>query len=50
MDEAARGLGVDLPHPFMAMSLLALSVLPELRITDRGLVDVDRLELVPLEA
>jgi len=50
MEEAAGGLGVDLPHPFMAMSLLALSVLPELRITDRGLVDVDRFELVPLEA
>lgn len=50
MEVAAGGLGVDLPHPFMAMSLLALSVLPELRITDRGLVDVVRFELVPLEA
>jgi adenine deaminase len=50
IEEAAGGLGVDLPHPFMAMSLLALSVLPELRITDRGLVDVERFELVPLEA
>ena len=50
MEAAAEGLGVDLPHPFMAMSLLALSVLPELRITDRGLVDVNRFELVPLEA
>ncbi len=50
MEEAAAGLGVDLPHPFMAMYLLALSVLPELRITDRGLVDVDRFQLVPLEA
>ncbi len=50
MEAAAEGLGVNLPHPFMAMSLLALSVLPELRITDRGLVDVNRFELVPLEA
>lgn len=50
IEAAAEGLGVDLPHPFMAMSLLALSVLPELRITDRGLVDVNRFELVPLEA
>ncbi len=50
VEEAAEGLGVDLPHPFMAMSLLALSVLPELRITDRGIVDVNRFELVPLEA
>lgn len=34
----------------MAMSLLALSVLPEFRLSDRGLVDVNRFELVPLEA
>jgi len=33
----------------MAMSLLALSVIPELKLTDRGLVDVDRFELVPLQ-
>jgi adenine deaminase len=33
----------------MAMSFLALSVIPELKHTDRGLVDVNRFELVPLE-
>ena len=32
------------------MSFLALSVIPSLKITDQGLVDVDRFELVPLEA
>ena len=42
-------LGTTLPSPFMAMSFLALSVVPELKLTDRGLVDVDRFELVPLE-
>ncbi len=50
LEEAARALGVTLPAPFMAMSFLALSVIPELRLTDRGLVDVARSELVPLEA
>jgi len=50
MEEAARSLGVTLPAPFMAMSFLALSVIPELKITDRGLVDTVRFELVPLEA
>ncbi len=50
MEEAARGLGVTLPAPFMAMSFLALSVIPELKITDRGLVDTVRFELVPLDA
>jgi adenine deaminase len=32
------------------MAFLALSVIPALKITDRGLVDVDRFELVPLAA
>jgi adenine deaminase len=50
LEEAAHGLGVTLPSPFMAMSFLALSVIPELKITDRGYVDVERFELVPLAA
>jgi adenine deaminase len=49
MGEAAEEMGVTLPSPFMAMSFLALSVVPELKLTDRGLVDVDRFELVPLQ-
>jgi adenine deaminase len=36
----ARALGVTLEAPFMQLSFLGLSVIPELRITDRGLVDV----------
>jgi adenine deaminase len=47
--DAARALGVGLRAPFMALSFLGLSVIPSLKITDRGLVDVDRFELVPLE-
>ena len=50
MEEAARGLGTTIGAPFMAMSFMALSVIPELKITDRGLVDTVRFELVPLEA
>jgi len=46
--EAARGLGCTLEAPFQHLSFLALSVIPALKITDRGLVDVDRFELVPL--
>jgi adenine deaminase len=45
---AARELGSSLHDPFMAMSFLTLEVIPTLKITDRGLVDVDRFELVPL--
>ena len=40
--------GVADPAPFMTLSFLALSVIPSLKITDRGLIDVDRFELVPL--
>jgi len=46
--EAARGLGSTLHDPFMAMSFLALEVIPSLKLTDQGLVDVDRFEIVPL--
>ena len=38
---AVRGLGCDVGAPFMAMSFLALPVIPHLKLTDRGLVDVD---------
>jgi len=48
--EAARALGCEVPSPFQSLSFLALSVIPSLKITDWGLVDVDRFELVPLEA
>ena len=50
LEEAARALGVGLPAPFMTMSFLALSVIPALKITDRGYVDVERFALVPLAA
>jgi len=38
--QEAHALGATLPEPFMALSFLALPVIPELRLTDRGLVDV----------
>lgn len=46
--KAARQLGSALHDPFMAMSFLALPVIPSLKLTDRGLVDVDQFKLVPL--
>jgi adenine deaminase len=46
--EAATALGWSGATPFLTMSFLALSVIPALKITDRGLVDVERFELVPL--
>jgi adenine deaminase len=46
---AVQSLGCELEAPFQHLAFLALSVIPSLKLTDRGLVDVDRFELVPLE-
>jgi adenine deaminase len=51
MDEvlaSARQLGSPLHDPFMALSFLALPVIPSLKLTDRGLVDVEQFDLVSL--
>jgi len=47
-NDAAAALGWQGATPFLTMSFLGLSVIPALKITDRGLVDVERFELVPL--
>jgi adenine deaminase len=47
-NDTARELGWSGATPFLTLSFLGLSVIPSLKITDRGLVDVDRFEIVPL--
>ncbi len=47
-NDAAHALGWSGATPFLTLSFLGLSVIPSLKITDRGLVDVDRFEIVPL--
>lgn len=44
--EAARSLGVTLEEPFLQLAFLALPVIPALKITDRGMVDVHKFELI----
>ncbi|MFN3844520.1 MAG: adenine deaminase [Paracoccaceae bacterium] len=44
---AAKGLGVMLEEPFLQLAFLALPVIPHLKITDMGMVDVDRFEVMP---
>ncbi|MGB4828513.1 MAG: adenine deaminase C-terminal domain-containing protein, partial [Paracoccaceae bacterium] len=44
---AARSLGVVLEEPFLQLAFLALPVIPHLKITDHGMVDVDRFEVMP---
>jgi adenine deaminase len=46
--EAGNALGSQLPAPFMTMSFLALSVIPQARLTDRGLLDTVSFSLVPV--
>lgn len=48
LERAAAELGVRIPAPFMTLSFLGLAVIPELRLTDLGLVDVHAGQLVPL--
>jgi adenine deaminase len=50
MRRVARAFGSVPEEPFMVLSFLALPVIPELKLTDRGLVDVNRFEHVPLFA
>jgi adenine deaminase len=45
---AVKEMGSKLEEPFMALSFLALPVIPELKITDKGIVDVTQFKLVPL--
>jgi adenine deaminase len=44
--EAAVSLGVELEEPFLQLAFVALPVIPTLKITDRGMVDVTRFEII----
>lgn len=46
--DGIRACGCTLDNPNMQLSLLALVVIPELRISDLGLVDVNAFEFVPV--
>ena len=49
LDAVAAELGCSLDHPCMTLSFLSLSVIPSLKLTDRGLVDVETFTLLPLQ-
>jgi adenine deaminase len=50
LTQAAREIGVLLENPFLTLSFMALPVIPELKLTDKGLVDVAQFRIIPLEA
>ncbi|HBN50827.1 MAG TPA: adenine deaminase, partial [Thalassospira sp.] len=43
---AAKDLGCILPEPFLQVAFLALPVIPHLKMTDKGLFDVDKFDFV----
>ncbi|MFC5468942.1 adenine deaminase [Cohnella suwonensis] len=49
MEDAWKRIGCPLNAPFMTFSLIALPVIPEIRITNRGLADVTRFKLIDVE-
>ena len=48
LNQAATSLGCKLKEPFMSLSFLALPTIPELKLTDKGIVDVEKFQIVPL--
>jgi adenine deaminase len=48
LNEAARAMGCKLPSPFMTLSFISLPTVPELGITDKGLVDVKSHAIIPV--
>lgn len=49
LERAWKQIGCGMPSPFMTMALISLACLPELRLTDRGLVDCTEFRFVPLQ-
>ncbi|MEK6705408.1 MAG: adenine deaminase [Bdellovibrionota bacterium] len=46
--EASQSIGCPLGEPFLQLAFLSLPVIPSLKLTDKGLVDVDRFQIVPV--
>jgi adenine deaminase len=50
LHEASRAVGCELPEPFLQLAFLSLPVIPSLKLTDHGLMDVDAFHLIPVRA
>ncbi len=50
LKEASRSVGCELPEPFLQLAFLSLPVIPSLKLTDRGLVDVDQFKIIDVRA
>jgi adenine deaminase len=47
---ASKAIGCILPEPFLQLAFLSLPVIPSLKLTDRGLMDVDAFRLIDVRA
>lgn len=50
LHKASAAIGCELPEPFLQLAFLSLPVIPALKLTDKGLVDVDRFEIIGVRA
>ncbi len=50
LHHASRAIGCTLPEPFLQLAFLSLPVIPSLKLTDRGLVDVDAFRIIDVRA
>ncbi|MBI1861209.1 MAG: adenine deaminase [Deltaproteobacteria bacterium] len=48
--QASRSIGCELPEPFLQLAFLSLPVIPTLKLTDKGLVDVDLFRIISVAA
>ncbi len=46
LDRAVRSLGCDFPKPFMYLMFLSITAIPDFALTDRGLVEVESLDVI----
>ena len=50
LHDASKAIGCELPEPFLQLAFLSLPVIPSLKLTDRGLMDVDAFQLIDVRA
>jgi adenine deaminase len=48
--DCCRAQGCELPEPFLQLAFLSLPVIPSLKLTDRGLVDVEQFKIISVAA
>jgi len=50
LKQASQSIGCELPEPFLQLAFLSLPVIPSLKLTDKGLVDVERFAIIDVRA